>query len=133
MPPTLLFTGEKEPVHEMLCDFAKKWKYAGQQIELVTGEGGHVYSLNEKWIAGTLPRMEAFLKSIGFLEDGTSLSPPAGGAVRAAERDAATLTQKLDAMLHRAPEADANQDGVLTMEEARAFKQKSAKPEPPKQ
>ena len=68
MPPTLLFTGEKEPVHEMLCGFAEKWKGAGQHIELVTGMGGHVFSLNEKWIAETLPRMEAFLKSIGYLD-----------------------------------------------------------------
>ncbi len=66
-PPTLLFTGEKEPVFEMLCDFAKKWKAAGQRIELVTVAGGHVSSLNEKFIGDTLPRMEAFLKSIGFL------------------------------------------------------------------
>ena len=133
MPPTLLFTGKKEPVYTTLCDFAKKWKYAGQQIELVSGEGGHVYSLNEKWIAETLPRMDAFLRSIGFLEDGTALTSPAGEAVRATERNAAALKQKLDAMLRRAPEADVNQDGVLTMEEARVFKQKSAKPEPLKQ
>lgn len=127
MPPTLLFTGEKESVHEMLCDFAKKWKTAGQPIELVTGAGGHVYSLNEKWIAETLPRMETFLKSIGCLDSAAASGPPAGGATRPANRDAAALKQKLDTMLRNSPEADVNKDGVLTMEEAKAFKQKAKK------
>ncbi|MFM8639360.1 MAG: alpha/beta hydrolase, partial [Planctomycetota bacterium] len=40
MPPTLLFTGAKEPVHDILYQFARKWRDAGQRIELVTGEGG---------------------------------------------------------------------------------------------
>ncbi|MSU50654.1 MAG: hypothetical protein EXS37_16470 [Opitutus sp.] len=67
MPPTLLFTGTKEPVYQFLCDFAAKWKTAGQPVELVTGEGGHVYSLNEKFVAETLPRMETFMAGIGMM------------------------------------------------------------------
>jgi len=125
MPPTLLFTGAKEPVHDMLCQFARKWHDAGHRIELVTGEGGHVYSLNEKWLAATLARMVAFLASVGCLT--TPVLPPEPPAQPAA-RDAAALQQKLDAMLRRFPEADANRDGVLTAEEARAFRQKSKSP-----
>lgn len=45
-PPTLVMVGTGEP------PFA----------------GGHVSSLNEKFLADTLPRMGAFLKSIGFLD-----------------------------------------------------------------
>jgi len=76
MPPTLLFTGAKEPIFQALCDFAEKWKAAGQPIELVKGEGGHVYSLNEKFIEETLPRMEEFLAALGLM----SVTPIAGRA-----------------------------------------------------
>ncbi len=67
MPPTLLFTGAKEPIFQSLCDFGEKWKAAGQPIELVTGAGGHVYSLNEKFIEETLPRMEQFMAASGMM------------------------------------------------------------------
>jgi acetyl esterase/lipase len=122
MPPTLLFTGAKEPVHDMLREFARKWHDAGQRIELVAGEGGHVYSLNEKWLAATLARMEEFLARVGCLSaPASSPEPPA----QPAAREAAALQPKLDAMLRQFPEADANRDGVLTPEEARAFRKKA--------
>lgn len=38
------------------------------------------------------------------------------------------MKEKLDAMLRKSPEADANKDGVLTMEEAKVFKKQSKKP-----
>ncbi len=70
MPPTLLFTGAKEPIYDSLCAFAEKWRAAGQRIDLVKGEGGHVFSLNEKALPATLGRMEAFLEANGCLEHG---------------------------------------------------------------
>lgn len=93
MPPTLLFTGTKEPVFQSLSDFAEKWKAAGQHMELVTGAGGHVYSLNAKFVAETLPRMEVFLKSIGFL--GTDGEQGMPSQTPAAEPPTTYLYQKI--------------------------------------
>jgi acetyl esterase len=50
-----------------------------------------------------------------------------GGVAPAAGRDGAAIKEKLDAMLRQFPEADANKDGVLTIDEAKAFRKAGKK------
>ena len=56
------------------------------------------------------------------LENKSSVTSAAGG------QDGATNKEKLEALLRKSPEADANKDGVLTMEEAKAFRKQSKQP-----
>jgi acetyl esterase/lipase/HEAT repeat protein len=112
MPPTLLFTGRKEPVFDSLCTFAAKWQAAGQRLELVTGEGGHVYSLTEKALGETLARMEAFLKSIGFLQ----AKPALGASVALAAQEKAETVMALAGRL-QAKEFSARAQAALALVE----------------
>lgn len=68
LPPTLIFSGTKEPIFDALREFAAKWKTAGENMDFVAVEGGHVSSLADKSLAQTLTRMEVFLKSVGCWE-----------------------------------------------------------------
>ena len=71
LPPTLIFSGTREPIFDALREFAAKWKAAGQNMDFVAVEGGHVSSLADKSLAQTLTRMEVFLKSVGCWEPNT--------------------------------------------------------------
>ncbi len=77
-PPTLLFSGEREPVFESLRDFAGKWP----SIEFIPVSGGHGASLQEKSLATTLPRMEAFLNKIS-----ATAAPAAGKPAAPTDHD----------------------------------------------
>ncbi len=57
-----------------------------------------------------------------------SLPPEPGKGKTVATKGGKVTDSRLAGMLAKFPEADANKDGILTMEEAKAFKKKSKKP-----
>ncbi len=130
-PPTLVMVGSEEPPFTTVKEFAEKWKAAGAPMEFFVADGGeHGFFGKSAWLEKTLARTEEFLRPLGLLEK--SAVPPKpldpGKSKTSGAKGATDVASRLAGMLARFPEADANKDGVLTMEEAAAFKNKSKKP-----
>ncbi|MBM3854103.1 MAG: alpha/beta hydrolase, partial [Verrucomicrobia bacterium] len=125
-PPTLVLLGSEEPQVAGVRAFAHKWKEAGAPVSLCEAAGGeHGFFWKPDWIERTLAHTDGFLQANGFLA-----ARPTGAAAQrtpaaAAPTDSqASTAGRLAAMLARFPEADANKDGVLTMDEAATFRAK---------
>jgi hypothetical protein len=133
MPPTLILVGTKEPPFAVVKEFADKWRGEGAPMELFIAEGGeHGFFIRTPWVEKTAARTDQFLHSLGYLKDRPREEPPSPSGEtennKAAAKGTADVAGRLAAMLTRYPEADANKDGVLTMEEAQAHRSKMKRP-----
>ncbi|MDZ4850269.1 MAG: alpha/beta hydrolase fold domain-containing protein [Pirellulaceae bacterium] len=129
LPPTLVLIGTQDPMYEYLKSFAEKWQATGSNLTLFVGEGGgHGFSTTPAWRERSMACMEDFLRKVGCFESNPTTKTKATADETAVDLETPSIKERLETMLKKTPEADVNRDGVLTMEEAMAFKMQSRKP-----
>jgi|GEM_PF-846644 len=132
-PPTLIMVGTEEPPFEVVKRFAETWQAKGATIELSIADGEeHGFFGKKDNLEKTLDTTQQFLtkhqlsSSVATKPSSPDVGPPPAkeSKNRNKQSDAST-EERLQGMLKRFPEADANGDGKLTMEEAAAHRNKT--------